>query len=345
MAVATQPRTTTQTQTREGTPTGADLEKVLRQTEEDIAALRARIDDSHPGLSRAVATSTALQRARKLVTPKFLEDYVMPLMNSPLGFMTDKKGDKGTNDFYRPGDLVEPVVEALIRGFNIAGNEMNVIAGRFYGAQNGYRRLVRELPGLTDLEEIPGTPMADNGSTVVRFIVRCKINGKEWVLKNEKGEPGRKFTIRVNSGMGPDAILGKAARKALKAAYEEITGTPLTESDDAEALDKTLPPEIPQGRSKLKDLQPTNGNGHSAPAPQADESQETIPGDSSEIIDDADAEAIALNLQDAIDMAANLKDTAIVGAKLNEAKSQIGDGRYDSLLKRLQTKNKELGMK
>jgi len=341
MAVATQPvRTQAQARTQDAPQSAAELERVLIQTEEDLAALRARIDDSHPGLSRAVATSTALQRARKLVTQKFLDDYVMPLMNSPLGFMTDKTGAKGNTDLYRPGDLVEPVVEALIRGFNIAGNEMNVISGRFYGAQNGYRRLVREIPGLTDLEEIPGSPVAENGNTSVRFIVRCKINGKEWFLKNEKGEPGRKFTIRVNAGMGPDAILGKAARKALKAAYEELTGTKITESDDPEPKEGAEAAPIPTGRSKIP-------NGKPAAAVPAELPQENLDTAGGEVPNDPDfdeevAKQWYMNLADALHEVAAMPAMYKVGEEIEQRRKVLGEKYYAELTGLRQAKSAEL---
>lgn len=246
----------TQTQTTITAPRPETLEAVLVETEKKLGAARHKIADAPVGLLKMAAMSEGIAICRQLVTPQWVQKYVIPLMNTSLGFKTDKNGAKGPNDYYTAQDLVDPIIECLLKDFALTGNEFNVIAGNFYGAQNGYRRKVREIPGLTDLEELAGEPVGANGNTTVRYIVRCKINGKPWELLNEQRQPGRKFTIRVNSGMGPDAIIGKAARKALKAAYEEITGTAITDVEEPEAAANDNPPPLPNGRSRLKEEKP-----------------------------------------------------------------------------------------
>lgn len=342
MAVATQARPQTQTRTVEA-PSSADMEKVLLQTEQELAAMRLKIEESLPGLSRAVATSTALQRMRKIVTVDFVTRYVIPLMGSPMGFMTDRKPDNP----YSAQELIEPTIQCLMTGFNLAGNEWNVIAGRFYGAQAGYRRLFRELPGVTDLKEIAGEPIAANGNTCVRFCVQCKINGQPWALTNEKGEPGRKFTIRVNSGMGPDAIIGKAARKAFKAAYDEITGTCTTDSDDIEPENGSAK-EIPLGRSKIGG----NGNGHTKPAPgpgPLDTAGGEIPNETTtepsvpagEFDQDA-ADSLRAEFSKALSEAMSLTMTNKIGEEIGQKMAALGTTNFDELMAEFRAKSAEI---
>ena len=322
-----------------------DIEEVIKATENDLRECRNSISLAEPGMQKAIHTSRALARVRQLVTTKFISDHVMPLMNSPLGFMTDK--NKAGQPTYTADELREPVCECLIRGFSIAGNEFNVISGRFYGAQAGYRRLVRELPGLTDLEELAGEPVFSQGggSATVRYIVRCKISGKEWTLKNEEGKPGRKFTIRVNGGMGPDAVIGKAARKALKAAYEEITGTTITDMDDPapassgdDLAEPAKPSPLAPGRHSIRKPAPVAPVQEPVDDPQdasIDDSQAAPP-------EDDGADMLAEEIANAIEETTTVAGHQTVGADLKKAKDYLGDERYAKLLERFQAKGATL---
>lgn len=197
-------------------------------------------------LARMLYTARGVLAIRRALTQKIMDEVVMPLMNSELGFKCDKE------DYSR--DVVrEVVIVALLRGFLLTDNEFNIIAGRFYGAQAGYYRKLIEIEGLTDLEVIPGIPVVNQGSATIPMVLKCKIDGKPWSLNNSKGEPGRVFPIRVNSGMGADAIIGKAKRKAFKAAFEEITQTQITEADDGEDAAPALSvPTPPNGHAPLR---------------------------------------------------------------------------------------------
>ncbi len=341
----------TVTQQRPENPADINIEEVLRATEDDLRKFRHQIEEAEPGLQKAARVSQALQQVRRLVTNKFITDYVIPLMTSPLGFMTDKS--KG--QFYSADELREPVCECLIRGFSIVGNEFNVITGRFYGAQAGYRRLVRELPGLTDLQELAGEPVFSQagGSASVRYIVRCKINGKSWALTNENGEQGRKFTIRVNAGMGPDAVIGKAARKALKAAYEELTGTTITDMDEPEAAPADSSSPLTPGRINLTGRKPTPAP-QPQPAPQADpddpETQAEQPDDDKPISPDeldrlADIEGMEQQLANSIEEVTTILGLQKVGGDLKKFAGMLGEQRHEALMTRWRQRYSELNKK
>lgn len=227
------------------------LKKLDESAERYARELAAPIESR---ILRMVITSRALNDIRSQLTDSIMQEYVVPLMCSPLGFMCDRgPGCKNPNP-YTVGELREAVLQALLQDFRLTENEFNVIAGKFYGAQAGYRRKVREIPGLTNLEEIAGTPVVEAGATKVRMAIRCKIDGKPWELKDQEGKPGRVFVIRVNEGMGADAVIGKAKRKALKAAYEEITGTKITELAGDDDTDADTKP--PVGRVNLNGSKP-----------------------------------------------------------------------------------------
>jgi len=182
-----------------------------------------------PPIPRAFALAEGVQALRQAVEP--LLPSILPLMNSRLGFLTDKRGPTYPVDVVR-----DCVVEALCRGLNLIGNEWNIIGGNCYTTKEGYERLVGELPGLTDLDLSPGVPTMRDGGALVRVHATWCYQGKALHLTDDKGQSGRTFAIRVNAGMGADAILGKATRKALKAIYQKSTGCVHADGEVGEAV-------------------------------------------------------------------------------------------------------------
>ena len=80
-------------------------------------------------------------------------------MNTETGFLTDRGHARAKDKTpYDDDTLCNAAVEALLHGVNWDGNEFNIIAGRCYLTQNGYRRKVKETPGLADLRLSWGAP-------------------------------------------------------------------------------------------------------------------------------------------------------------------------------------------
>jgi hypothetical protein len=180
-------------------------------------------------IARAALLAAGIEALREAVAPEITRS-LMRLQGSRLGFETDKEGG------YSEDVLRDVLVEALLRGLYPVGNEINIIAGSLYVTQAGYARLLRELPGLTDLEVVPGVPVVRDGQTCVRVAGRWRYHGTPGQLSDGEGKPGRVFVVRVNQRMGADAIIGKAIRKALKAVYDQLLGAAfsLPDPDDVE---------------------------------------------------------------------------------------------------------------
>lgn len=180
----------------------------------------------------------AMGQMRAMLTPDVMEP-VMALMNTDLGFRTDKDPkqiDPKTDKPFIPYSVEvvrEVFIEAKLRGFHTAGNEFNIIAGRFYGAKNGFRRKVTRFPGLSlfkDVYDVPRT-VGDKGA-----IVKARAS---WTLGNVEGSIEIEIPVKVNSFMGADAILGKAERKLLKRVHDRITGQNTPEGEAGEEVDVT----------------------------------------------------------------------------------------------------------
>jgi hypothetical protein len=154
---------------------------------------------------------------------------VRALMNTPLGFRTDRDParEPGTKPY---GDdiLRDVLITALIDGARIVGNELNIIAGNYYRTVEQLRRRILEFPGLTDLRIDLGVPQMKDGGALVPASASWKLHGRadrlDCILADGQD---RRLPIRVNKGQLIDAILGKARRKLFYRILERLTGTDL----------------------------------------------------------------------------------------------------------------------
>lgn len=173
--------------------------------------------------ARIFATANCIEELRKLLTHEVMRP-IMLLQNSPVGFLTDRR-DTG----YDEETVRCAIIEAAINRVSVCGNEMNIIAGRFYCAKNGLKHKLRNIDGLY-YNVTPGIPKlcGEQGA-----IIRMRI---EWTYHAPQKEKEIDFAIRVNKGMGADAIVGKATRKALAWLYEEVTGNTVPEGEAGDVV-------------------------------------------------------------------------------------------------------------
>lgn len=228
------------------------IEKAASDIEKAIAECGVQAITKLPAFIQAVKMANGISAMRAALTEQLVQTVIMPLQGSPLGFLTDKDKDGGY------GALVvrDCAIDAMLRGFRVVGNEMNIISGRFYGTKGGYSRLVAEFPGLTDLQLQPGVPqnVGDKGA-LVPYVASWRLNGKEMILRciQEKDGTDMRIPIKVNGGMGADAILGKAERKVLFRIYQRVNGSSFGASDGEVGDDvitttgEPVPSPVPEG--------------------------------------------------------------------------------------------------
>jgi hypothetical protein len=161
---------------------------------------------------------TLIRNQVRAILPK-----LKPLIGTPLGLRTDR--DDGKKEAYSDEILVEAIAQGLLRGVYPVNNEINIIAGQCYIAKSGYRRLVLELDGLTDLNLEPGIPKVMSGGAIVSFVASFKIHGKARSIS-------RSFPVKLFAGQGADVALGKGERKMYASLHTFLTGTEHTDSDD-----------------------------------------------------------------------------------------------------------------
>lgn len=149
-----------------------EIERLRKESAKAIA----EAEDQGNDVLRLLIVAKSMQRLRVLLTDELMED-VMQLQNTPLGFDTDKR------ETGYPVKVVRDVaITALLQGFRLVGNEINIIAGRMYPAKAGKRRLCQEWPGLTDLHLDLGVPDIRSSGALVSAVARWKVNGRQYQL-------------------------------------------------------------------------------------------------------------------------------------------------------------------
>jgi hypothetical protein len=255
------------------------IEKVSQAIEAAVAECGIERISGLPAFMQAVKMAQGISALRAALTDQFVAQAIMPLQGSKLGFLTDKDKEGG----YGIHVVREASIEAMLRGFSVVGNEFNIIAGGFYGAKAGFARKVREFPGLTDLVLEPGVPqlIADKGA-LVPYTATWRLDGKPMVMACEYTKDGEKVTdrripVKVNAGMGTDAVLGKAERKLFARIFQRLNGNTFG-LVDGEVGDEPIvttgepaPSPVPEGTPEGKRVPVVRLSGKRGPAPAAAE--------------------------------------------------------------------------
>jgi hypothetical protein len=163
-------------------------------------------------------------------TPKIMADYVIPLMNTSGGFRTDrdpKQINRKTNKPNEPYSMEEArgcVIDALIDGVGITGNQFNIISSRHYITKEGFEAKLNKMKDL-QYTIIPGIPKIMTGGAIVDMeITWCKAGGKE----QKKTLP---ICAKLADGQGADVAVGKAMRKSRAWLFTKVTGREIGDAD------------------------------------------------------------------------------------------------------------------
>lgn len=201
-----------------------------------------------PTILQAVRMAQGIRALREALSDQFMATVIMPLVGSKLGFVTDRDREPTP---YPLAVVRDCTIEALLRGFRVVGNEFNIISGSFYVTRGGFERVVQEFPGLSHLVMQPGVPMLsqDKGGALVPYTATWRLNGEPASIVCQYVKEGEQVTdqripVRVNGGMGADAILGKAQRKMYYRIYQRLVGGTYgaVDGDISDAIDTTGEP-------------------------------------------------------------------------------------------------------
>lgn len=170
---------------------------------------------------------------REALTDGVMQEVFMPLMNTKVGFLTDRpQKDKQTGRVIKPEygiDVVrDAIIDAVTIGLMPTGNQMNIIAERMYPTKEGYTYLLRKL-GIKYLLDVS----YDKGQNPNFAEIPVKIN---YEYNGEKNSFTVIATVKKDSYSSHDQLRGKAERRAKKALYEYITGLDYGDADENSSI-------------------------------------------------------------------------------------------------------------
>jgi len=201
------------------------------------------------GFERAFTLATATQQLKDLLTVEYMKP-ILELQGNKLGFRTDKDNEGG----YKLEVVKNCLIEAVLTGVQMVGNQFNIIASNCYITKEGFGYLLNNYQGLT-FEIIPKLPRvsSDNKSAAIAMQINWQLNS------NAKQTREIEFPIRINERMGLDAITGKATRKARAWLYNSISGLEISDGDiqdiKAEIIDMKTPLLEPKAKDGYKTIQ------------------------------------------------------------------------------------------
>lgn len=182
--------------------------------------------------STALAAARMMAEINEALDAPGVREAIMPLIDSGIGVRTDRApGNKQNLQPYRWQDIKPAVIEATMRGLPMVGNCWNIISARCYVTKEGFGLLLKRFPGLR-YSIVCGVPhMADAGA-----VVDARIR---WSVGGQDHDETVSFAVRLNAGMGADAAIGKATRKARAWLYGTLTGTEAPEGEAEDVVDVT----------------------------------------------------------------------------------------------------------
>lgn len=205
---------------------------MLRQARENFVSVFDDARDLGMAASAGAAFEAAgiVMRLRSVLTDDVMNAVFMPLMNTHVGFVTDRdpsKVNKKTGEIPQPYSVAtvrDCLIDAAFMGLLPTGNQFNIISGRMYATKEGFTHLLRMI-GVKYF--ITKTPLPDVSPTCA--AISCKVN-YEW--QGEAKSFTITATIKKDGYSSLDQIKGKAERQAKKALYEYLTGCDLGEAED-----------------------------------------------------------------------------------------------------------------
>lgn len=203
---------------------------------------------------------------KEALTDEVMNNIFMPLMNTKLGFLTDRNGKgREPRPLYSIAEVRECIINAVSVGLMPTGNQFNIIAGNMYPTKEGYTALLKKL-GVKYLPTI-GVVRNPQDKDKAEFDVTMSY---EW--KDKKGNLKLVCVCKKDAYSSDDALRGKAERKAKKALYEFITGIDIGDADETSAQQIEVSDAATSDRNRIID-----GVQQESPLPETTEFEEIIP--------------------------------------------------------------------
>jgi len=203
------------------------------------------LDVDTSSMVQTIRRATAIDTIKRSLTDQIIKSIAVPLMDNPMGFMTDRKTEQTP---YPITVIRDCLCQVMLHGARIDGNEFNIIKGSPMLVQNYWKRQVRELP-ITDLAVEFGSVEAKGNEAFVECLARWNdADGKPQEIsrranvKHAGTEWDRRIVVPMNRAMGRDAVIGKAERRIYKEIYERATGRRIQGMDEDDVINADSKP-------------------------------------------------------------------------------------------------------
>lgn len=195
----------------------------------EVALRNASAIDIVNNFGAAFNAAQIIMLLREALTDEVLDTIFMPLMNSKVGFKTDRDGKFNkkigrVNELYDKTIVREAIIDAALIGLRPTGNQFNIISGTMYPTKEGYTSLLKKIGAKYIIDYSQPTVDPKGFATFT-----CKIN---YEYKGDKNSFSVSATVRTDQYSSYDQLRGKAERRAKKALYEYLTGTDYGEADE-----------------------------------------------------------------------------------------------------------------
>lgn len=194
----------------------------------EVALRDASAIDIVNNFGAAFNAAQVITMLRETLTDEVMEKVFMPLMNTKVGFRTDRDGkpDKNgrTKPLYDVPTVRDAIIDAAIIGLLPTGNQFNIISGTMYPTKEGYTVLLKKIGAkyIIDVQQ-------DRSQNPAFAEFPCKIT---YAFNGEKNSLTVVATVRRDQYSSNDQLRGKAERRAKKALYEYLTGTDYGDADE-----------------------------------------------------------------------------------------------------------------
>lgn len=202
---------------------------ILAAQEKFEVALRdASAIDIVNNFGAAFNAARVITLLREALTDEVMIKVFMPLMNTKVGFRTDRDGKPDKNGKVKPlydiATVRDAIIDAAIIGLLPTGNQFNIISGTMYPTKEGYTVLLKKIGAkyIIDVQQ-------DRSQNPAFAEFPCKIS---YSYNGEKNPLTVVATVRRDQYSSNDQLRGKAERRAKKALYEYLTGTDYGDADE-----------------------------------------------------------------------------------------------------------------
>lgn len=239
----------------------------------EVALRTAQAIDIVNNVGAAFSAAQIIMLMRDALTDEVMVAIFMPLMNSKVGFRTDRDGRPNKRGEVQPLYTInvvrDAIIDAALIGLRPTGNQFNIISGTMYPTKEGYTSLLKKL-GAKYVIDIQQNQSKDPG--FAEFP--CKIS---YCYNGEKNSLTINATVRRDQYASYDQLRGKAERRAKKALYEYLTGTDYGDADemssrtiDTSFVDMSHAAAANQGTPiEIKPAEPAATQPQSQPQPQS----------------------------------------------------------------------------